>query len=74
MTPARALFTYVVPLAPAMFGWDGFVSTLRTYTASELLALARSTTGSYDWNAGRFDVDGPYGPMPTTYLTGAPTD
>ena len=74
MTPSRALFTYLIPLAPAMFGWDGAVSTLRTYTASELLALARSTAEGYDWNAGRFDVDGPYGPMPTTYLTGAPAE
>lgn len=74
LTAGRAIFSYVVPLAPAMFGWDGFVSTLRTYTADELLAIARSVSANeYVWDAGRFEVQGPYGPMPTTYLTGEPS-
>jgi hypothetical protein len=74
MTPARFLFTYLLPIAPAMFAWDGAISTLRTYTASELLQLATETAPSgYAWTADRFDVSGPYGPMPTTYLVGVPT-
>jgi len=28
------------------------------------------STGDYQWEVGRFEVDGPYGPMPTTYLIG----
>jgi hypothetical protein len=65
--------TYVLPLAPAMFAWDGAVSSLRSYTADELLALAHAvTTRPYEWEAGRFDVSGPYGVMPTTYLVGLP--
>jgi len=73
LTLPRALMTYVLPVAPAMFAWDGTISTLRTYTADELLALAQGvSTDNYDWEAGRFDVPGPYGPMPTTYLTGVP--
>ncbi len=73
LTGSRILLTYVLPVSQAMFAWDGSVSTLRTYTAGELLQLARSvTTGDYEWEAGRFDVDGPFGRMPTTYLTGAP--
>ena len=70
LTPARVLLTYVLPVSQAMFAWDGSISTLRTYTADELLALARSVTiAGYEWDAGRFDVDGPYGSMPTTYTS-----
>ena len=73
MSATKGLFTYLLPIAPAMFAWDGAVSTLRTYTADELLNLARETAPSgYAWRAGRFDVPGPYGPMPTTYLVGVP--
>jgi len=73
LTPLRALFTYLIPLAPAMFAWDGSVSTLRSYTAGELLALTREIPGGgYRWEAGRFEVDGPYGLMPTTFLIGVP--
>jgi len=73
LTPARVLWTYLLPLGPAMFAWDGAVSALRMYTAGELLELARSVdAGQYEWEAGRFDVRGPFGAMPTTYLTGAP--
>jgi hypothetical protein len=73
MTVGRFLLTYVFPIAPAMFAWDGAVSTLRMYTADELLELARSVEPSgYEWEAGRFDVPGPFGSMPTTYLIGVP--
>ena len=73
LTLARLFFTYLCPLAPAIFAWDGTVSALRSYTAEELLALARSaTTGRYEWEAGTFHVTGPYGRMPTTYLIGCP--
>lgn len=70
-TLKRLLTTYVLPLAPAVFAWDGSVSALRTYTAPELLGLARSVdSAGYEWEAGRFDVAGPFGLMPTIYLTG----
>jgi hypothetical protein len=73
MTLQRAFLTYLIPLAPAMFAWDGMVSTLRTYTATELLDLARSVADTdYEWDAGRFDVAGPFGLMPTTFLFGLP--
>lgn len=75
LTPSRFLFSYLVPIAPAMFGWDGFVSTLRTYRAEELLTLAKAVEAvRYEWRAGRFDTPGPYGSMPTTYLTGIPLE
>jgi len=73
LTVQRFLVTYLVPLAPAIFAWDGSVSAMRTYTAAELLELARSIPNDeYEWEAGRFDVGGPFGLMPTTYLIGRP--
>lgn len=73
MTAGRFCLTYLLPLAPAAFAWDGAVSALRSYTAAELSELAErlSVTG-FTWEAGRFEVDGPYGSMPTTYLIGVP--
>jgi hypothetical protein len=73
LTTERFLLTYLLPLSPAILAWDGIVSAFRTYTADELLQLARSVGDSrYEWEAGRFDVPGPYGSMPTTYLIGVP--
>jgi hypothetical protein len=73
MSALRLFFTYVVPLAPAIFAWDGMVSAIRTYTPNELSQLATSVgTADYEWESGRFEVAGPYGSMPTTYLIGFP--
>lgn len=74
LSASRLLLTYLLPLAPAVFAWDGMVSALRTYTPAELRALAANVNqDGYEWEAGRFEVNGPYGPMPTTYLIGFPT-
>jgi len=73
LTLARLFLTYMVPLAPAVFAWDGMVSALRTYTQAELRDLALSVQrNGFSWEWGRFDIPGPYGPMPTTYLVGIP--
>ena len=73
LTPSRFLFSYIIPIAPAMFAWDGAISALRSYTAEELRELAASVDqGTYEWDSGRFEVDGPFGKMPTTYLIGTP--
>lgn len=72
-TAARLAVTYLLPLAPLILAWDGMVSALRTYTPEELRALAGGAGGSeYSWESGRFEVSGPLGPMPTTYLIGLP--
>lgn len=69
----RFLLTYVLPLAPLVLAWDGIVSVLRTYTPEELRGLVRGLGGeSYEWQIGRFDVPGPTGPWPITYLIGLP--
>ena len=75
LTFARAFFTYLLPVAPAMFAWDGMVSTLRSYTVSELQSIASTLhADNYEWEAGRFEEAGPFGSMPTTYLIGTPLD
>lgn len=72
-TLSRLTVTYFVPLAPAILAWDGMVSALRTYTPDELRNMAGGVGGTeYSWESGRFEVSGPLGPMPTTYLVGLP--
>lgn len=65
---ARLLFTYALPLAPLCNLWDGIVSSLRTYTAPELLALGRGAAPDYRWEAGTLRGRGPA----VTYLIGWP--
>jgi hypothetical protein len=73
LTFQRFLVTYVLPLAPAIFAWDGVVSVLRSYTRDELRDIATGIpSAAYRWEAERFEVAGPYGPMPTTCLVGIP--
>lgn len=67
--PVRAsplVLTYLLPLIPLVFAWDGTVSALRAYSPDELLTLAARVPGSagYTWDAGR------RGPL--LYLTGLP--
>jgi len=73
LTVARSVLTYIVPVAPMMFAWDGMISCLRSYNADELLAIANQVEAAeYAWEAGSFYVSGPFGPMPTTFLIGLP--
>ena len=75
MTAPRFFWTYLAPLGPLAFAWDGFVSAMRTYTPRELADLARAAgTAGFAWEAGRFYTRGPYGLMPTTYLLGYPSE
>ena len=54
VTASRILWTYVVPIAPLCFMWDGVVSALRTYSPPELDALVRSLgpCDGYRWETG----------------------
>ncbi len=65
---ARLLLTYVLPLAPLCNLWDGVVSSLRSYTVPELLALGRAAAPGYRWEAGTLRGRGPA----VTYLIGWP--
>lgn len=65
------LWTYVLPLAPLAYAWDGAVSNLRTYTPDELLEMAAAANdGSFTFEAGALDVE--KAPAPVTYLLGLP--
>ncbi|MDB5336904.1 MAG: hypothetical protein JWN70_2523 [Planctomycetaceae bacterium] len=74
LTLQRFLLTYVIPIAPAIFLWDGLVSVLRTYSPEELREMADSVGAEdYDWEVGRIYVSGPCGVLlPTIFLIGCP--
>lgn len=67
---SRLLLTYVLPLIPLLYAWDGTVSALRAYRPEELAALAREVPGAdtYDWDVGRTGN----GPRAVVYLIGRP--
>ncbi|HPH29890.1 MAG TPA: hypothetical protein PLA87_23765 [Pseudomonadota bacterium] len=50
---SRLLFTYVLPLIPALVAWDGTASALRAYSPDELLSLAQAVPGAagYRWES-----------------------
>lgn len=70
----RAIFTYVVPLAPLIAAWDALVSCLRTYSPEELQELVSGLEdGSYAWEIGQIEaVARPWGRYRITYLIGLP--
>jgi hypothetical protein len=67
----RLVLTYLVPLGPLSVMWDGVVSNLRTYRATELEAMAAElTTEDYGWTVGT--IPPAAGKAPVTYLIGSP--
>lgn len=75
MTLGRFTFTYIIPLAPVFFIWDGFVSSLRTYSPKELDDITREIDyPAYKWESGKISVIGYIGPYSITYLFGIPCD
>jgi hypothetical protein len=73
--PRRLLplvLTYVPPVLPLLIWWDGFASTLRTYTAAELRELAAAIeVPGYAWRVEEVGVRG--APIPVLQVTGRPT-
>lgn len=69
---SRLALTYVVPVIPAAFFFDGVVSHLRTYTPEELRELTRPLRSSgYAWEIGQRIH--PIFRAPITYVIGHPT-
>lgn len=69
------LYTYVLPLAPASLLWDGLVSWLRIYSATQLRELVGSVVASgdasdYEWEIGRGRI--PMSPLRSIHLIGTP--
>lgn len=56
---ARALITWVTPIALLASIWDGLVSTLRVYTEAELRQMVAGATG-WSWSYGTYDFP-PFG-------------
>lgn len=68
---SRLALSYIVPLIPALFIFDGVVSQLRTYTPGELREMtARLQRSDYRWEIGR--IPHPVFPSKLTYLIGMP--
>ncbi|MGV3629865.1 MAG: hypothetical protein ACO1O6_01590 [Bacteroidota bacterium] len=64
----RIIFTYLIPLVPLCVLWDGIVSSLRTYSATEMQALTDSLNGKekFTWKIGKVKS----GPGKILYLVG----
>lgn len=68
---SRLLLTYLLPLVPPLFVWDGVVSSLRTYTPDELHQMTRSLQrDDYRWEIGQ--TRHALLPSRVTYLLGIP--
>jgi hypothetical protein len=53
ITWKQVAFTYLVPIIPVIFAWDGAVSNVRTYTLEDLDVLLEGlSTDDYRWDKG----------------------
>lgn len=48
----RLLFSYIIPIIPCAYLFDGLVSQLRSYTKEELLTLSQAIDPRYTWETG----------------------
>lgn len=68
---SQFFFTYLIPIIPVVFLFDGVVSCLRTYRVWELREIiARLTAAEYEWEMG--EHAGASARAPITYLIGYP--
>ena len=67
-TLQQFLFTYIIPIIPLCFAWDGAVSNARTYTLDDLdLLLEEFKSEDYRWEKGLIK-----GKSKKLYLLGTP--
>lgn len=68
MTWQQLVFTYLVPIIPICFAWDGAVSNARTYTLADMDELLNGLqTSDYVWEKGQAG-----GMLKKLYLLGLP--
>lgn len=68
MSWQQLVFTYLIPILPLGFAWDGAVSNARTYTLNDLDELLNGLEqDGYQWEKGIVD-----GKLPSMYLIGKP--
>ena len=69
----RLFWTYIFPVVPLVFCWDGFVSHLRTYTIQELNSFVSEVSDkNYSWEIAK--IKSLFGFCRITYLIGFPLD
>jgi hypothetical protein len=69
LTSTQLFFTYIIPIIPIFFAWDGAVSNARTYTLKDLdLLLKDLHSEDYTWQKGTIE-----GKSRKIYLIGQPT-
>ncbi|NGP88043.1 hypothetical protein [Fodinibius halophilus] len=68
MSWQQIVFTYIIPIIPICFAWDGAVSNARTYTLDDFDELLHGIeTENYRWRKGTFD-----GKTKQIYILGIP--
>jgi hypothetical protein len=73
LTGWQLFFTYVIPLLPLLIAWDGFVSTLRTYSAKDLRRMTADLHAEdYAWDIGT--LSHAWLPLALPYVIGTPLD
>lgn len=66
---SRLFWTYVIPMVPFVFLFDGIVSCLRTYRPEEMREMVGKLAATgYQWEIG--EQSGAAAEMPVTYLIG----
>ena len=69
LTWKQLIFTYLIPIIPLFFAWDGAVSNVRTYTLEDLdILLEGLESEDYKWEKGRITKR-----ANKLYLLGIPT-
>ena len=73
LTVRQLVLTYLVPLVPIFYAWDGQASMPRLYTFDDLdeLLAGIEATDAYTWEKGH--AESPTGRKVGTYLLGVPT-
>lgn len=68
MTWQQLIFTYLIPIIPICFAWDGAVSNARTYTLQDMdILLEDLKIPDYTWKKGIIK-----GKSKKLYLIGVP--
>ncbi len=49
---SRFFWTYVIPIIPLLYTWDGLISNLRTYTKKEWLEMTKQFEDQFSWEMG----------------------
>lgn len=71
LTARQLVFTYVLPIVPLGYAWDGQASYPRIYTFEDLDELLVGLDGDYVWEKGYAMTDG--GKRKGIYLLGVPS-